>query len=619
VVPGKKRATLRGMTARDEAEALIQDGYRVWPISRATRTPVRAGFARSNGPDVCAAAEEFTDATEVGVLCGPCPAAGPGARYVCVDYDGPVPADARVGGAPTLTSKDGAHAWYRVPPGVTGFRQSQHVRGGDGWAVDTRDYGGYARETTDGEPLWDAECGMSHPRDITQAEVDALFGPSAVVAPVPPTPPRIGPRTEPAPAWVDAFVARVVRNPDHTNECYAAAASALAASGWANPEIEAAMLAWTPGHPTLPGRHLASALRAANTRRDGGVIPGFPKLAELGIPFATTAPERLDISAIMLEAQANAPAKGASTPPFYLLSAQDMLDADLPDIQWVCEALSLAPGAPGLCTGYSGVGKTTALQDLALAVATPDRLWLSHYPVRHGAVAHVDLEQGRQQTIRTYRALGLSPEADLVCSVLPQWQLTDPASVAELAKLAVGRVLIIIDSFRAACLSGDENASEFAAPLADLSKISEATGCTFMLNHHSGKNNSDRMRSARGTSAITAACSVHWSFEREDLDPATRPCLQLIKSRNHATEAMVWETYVEKVGTAESFQLHARAQPAPEPEDVELEASILDAIANDSFRNIPELAKALGRRKQDVAAAARRLGVVNQKGSLIIP
>jgi len=194
-----------------------------------------------------------------------------------------------------------------------------------------------------------------------------------------------------------------------------------------------------------------------------------------------------------------------------------------------------------------------------------------------------------------------------VCSVLPQWQLTDPASVAELAKLAVGRVLIIIDSFRAACLSGDENASEFAAPLADLSKISEATGCTFMLNHHSGKNNSDRMRSARGTSAITAACSVHWSFEREDLDPATRPCLQLIKSRNHATEAMVWETYVEKVGTAESFQLHARAQPAPEPEDVELEASILDAIANDSFRNIPELAKALGRRKSFVEFRPRRV------------
>lgn len=549
------------MSVRDEAEALIQDGFRVWPISRATRTPIRAGFARANGPEVCASAEEFTDATEVGVLCGPCPAAGPNARYVCVDYDGPVPAENRVGGAPTLTSKDGAHEWYRVPPEVTGFRQTQHLRTGPGWGVDTRDFGGYARETTDGEPLWDSECGMSHPRDITQAEVDALFPPAA--APAAPYVPPAGPRITPSQASVASFVHRVVSNPDATNQCFGALGACLASWSWSDADIAAAIASWF-GDYSL-GRHPDSAIRAANTRRTGGVVPGFPKMAELGVTWAAERPAELDVTAVILAAQTEAPACGE--PPFYLRSARDIRTKELPDIQWVCEALSLAPGAPGLCTGYSGVGKTTALQDLALSVATPGRRWLNYYPVRHGRVAHVDLEQGEQQTYRTYRALGLdetTPDDALACSVLPQWQLTDPENLASLTRLAVGRTLIIIDSFRAACLSGDENASEFAAPLAELSKISEATGCTFMLNHHSGKNNSDRMRSARGTSAITAACSVHWSFEREDLDPATRPCLQLIKSRNHATEAMVWETYVEKVGTADSFQLHARANGGAE-------------------------------------------------------
>lgn len=387
------------------------------------------------------------------------------------------------------------------------------------------------------------------------------------VEPPTPQPAPAGPRRDPSVAARNALVCRWLSNPDGTNRLAGALGATLADWGWSDADVAAWMAAWLHADPKL-AKHTDDALRGAAKRRAGDRIVGFPVLdTELGV--GVWAPERaeLDITAVILAARSDAPAPVCGEPPFYLRSARDIRTKELPDIQWVCEALSLAPGAPGLCTGYSGVGKTTALQDLALAVATPGRRWLNCYPVRHGRVAHVDLEQGEQQTYRTYRALGLdetTPDDALACSVLPQWQLTDPENLAALTRLAVGRTLIIIDSFRAACLSGDENASEFAAPLANLSKISEATGCTFMLNHHSGKNNSDRMRSARGTSAITAACSVHWSFEREDLDPVTRPCLQLIKSRNHATEAMVWETYVEKVGTADSFQLHARANAGAE-------------------------------------------------------
>ena len=413
---------------------------------------------------------------------------------------------------------------------------------------------------------------------------------------------------------------RWLSNPDGTNRLAGATGACLAEWGWSDAEVEGFLAAWLHADPRLP-KHTDDALRGAAKRRAGDRIVGFPTLvAELGGAWAAERPAELgaeEILAMVVEAGAVANAED-SGPPFHLRSADDILNKELPPIQWVCEALSFAPGAPGLCTGYSGTGKTTTLQDFALSVATPGRLFLNYFPVRHGAVAHVDLEQGEQQTYRTYRALGLTREAQLHASILPSWQLTDVDNLRALARLAVGRTLIIIDSFRAACLSGDENSSEFAAPLAELGRISEGTGCAFMLNHHSGKNNSDRMRSARGTSAITAACSVHWSFEREDLDPATRPCLQLVKSRNHATSAMVWETFVEKVGDAESFSLHARANAGAESEDVELQSSIVEAI-HVPTRNIADLAKSLGRRKQDVVVEARRLGVVIQDGILVIP
>jgi hypothetical protein len=499
---------------------------------------------------------------------------------------------------------------------VTGFRQSTGLRRGDGWAVDTRDYGGYAIETRDGEPLWDVSAvGADWPRDLTQAEVDALCGvPAPAAAPSPYTPPTT--RVRPSKAWVNAFVARVVGTPERTNDCLGACGAALAASGWTNDEIGAALDAWFGTYPL--GRHRDSALRAADKRRADDRVPCFPRLAELGVPWQEDRPAEPDISAAILSAQAQANAPAGGTPPFYLRSAYDIATKPLPDIQWVCEALSLAPGAPGLCTGYSGVGKTTALQDLALAVATPGRRWLGYYEVRHGAVAHVDLEQGEQQTYRTYRALGITPAATLACSVLPQWQLTDPENLEALARLAVGRTLVIIDSFRAACLSGDENASEFAAPLAQLSKISEATGCTFMLNHHSGKNNSDRMRSARGTSAITAACSVHWSFERETLSPDVRPCLELIKSRNHATDVMVWKTYVEKVGTAEAFSLHARADAGASAGDDSADLAIAEAVSEGNYQSVKALIAAAGigtkAGQQAIRRALRAGTVVHQNG-----
>lgn len=443
------------------------------------------------------------------------------------------------------------------------------------------------------------------------------------------TPPAT--RQLPSQASTNALVTRWLSNPDGTNRLAGATGSALAEWGWSDTDIEAYLAHWLRADPKLH-KHTDDALRGAASRRAGDRIVGFPALAEtLGQQFEAERPERLDVSALLLASAGDAPATahttprlGSPEPPFHWVTGDEMLAYQLPDVRWLVEALSFAPGAPGLCTGYSGTGKTTTLQDLALSVATEGRRFLSHYSVRHGRVAHIDLEQGTQQTLRTYRALGLERGAQLECSVLPSWRLTDRESQAALAQAAVGRTLIIIDSFRVACLGVDENSSDFAEPLGLLGQISEATGCAFMLNHHSGKGYQDTPHmSARGSSAITAAVSVHWSFERKPLTPDMRPCLQIVKSRNHATDAMVWQSWVEMVSAPRrgegGFELHARANAGAPAGDVELDAVVLDAVNGGSIRNIGELAAVVGRRKQDVGAAAKRLGVVNQNGILIIP
>jgi hypothetical protein len=103
--------------------------------------------------------------------------------------------------------------------------------------------------------------------------------------------------------------------------------------------------------------------------------------------------------------------------------------------------------------------------------------------------------------------------------------------------------LVIIDSLLAstAAFLEDENASGAREPLDFLTHVSETTGAVVLVIHHSKKDRSDRMTSARGTSAITDAVSVHITFERDDLNPGTHPVLALGKVRNERTPRTLGE------------------------------------------------------------------------------
>jgi hypothetical protein len=72
-----------------------------------------------------------------------------------------------------------------------------------------------------------------------------------------------------------------------------------------------------------------------------------------------------------------------------------------------------------------------------------------------------------------------------------------------------GADLCIIDSLRAACPSLDENDSRIRVPLDMLLRVSEKTGCTFLVIHHARKDNKTNgaggNQNMRGNSAINDA------------------------------------------------------------------------------------------------------------------
>jgi len=239
--------------------------------------------------------------------------------------------------------------------------------------------------------------------------------------------------------------------------------------------------------------------------------------------------------------------------------------AQLPPVQWVCRELCIGPGRPTLVAGYGFSGKTLATQAAVLAVAAGERIW-GRFFARQGRVLHLDYEQGRHATGRRYQRLafasGITEEqvaGNLVTVYFPEVYLTDSTAEEELVKACEGVSLCLIDSFRAACPGVDENASEVRVYLDKLTRVSERTGCAFVVVHHAGKSNPDRDKreTARGSSAIFDACGTVLSLSAK---AAYEPVLvEIVKVSASATgkHAEAFHLAIEDVPDDDAHDLQA--------------------------------------------------------------
>jgi predicted transcriptional regulator len=222
------------------------------------------------------------------------------------------------------------------------------------------------------------------------------------------------------------------------------------------------------------------------------------------------------------EAWAECHEKGRPASPIEFITGA-ALSAPQPRRKWVCEDLGLAPGRVSLFVGYGASGKTFAAQALGLGVASGSKAW-GQFGVTQGPVVHLDCEMGRWSITDRYQRLakgmGLQSERwtdRLFVASHPGVRLDELEKAEDLLRrtiLSTGAKLMILDSLRALTPSTDENDSKIRASLDLLSRLSDQTGCTFVVIHHAGKTErSDSRQAPRGSSAIFDACDCVIQFE----------------------------------------------------------------------------------------------------------
>jgi len=173
-----------------------------------------------------------------------------------------------------------------------------------------------------------------------------------------------------------------------------------------------------------------------------------------------------------------------------------------------------------MLAGYGSSMKTLTCQALAVAVAAGKPVW-GHFPTPAPLrVRHVDAEQGLFDTRLRYQRLILAAglHADdlgdrLELVSFPLVNLSKVDSESEWERAADGWDVLILDSLRALTPGVDENSSEVRRCLDPLTKISDKTGCAFIIIHHAkkqgkpeeGLNGAERVR---GSSGIFDACGA---------------------------------------------------------------------------------------------------------------
>lgn len=219
----------------------------------------------------------------------------------------------------------------------------------------------------------------------------------------------------------------------------------------------------------------------------------------------------------------------AADPLAFLTCGTDVIFRPLPPVPWAVEGLRLCPGAVSMVAGFGYSGKTVAAQAMAVSIAAGVPVW-DRFACRQGRVLHVDYEQGSRLTFERYQRLARGLEIEqreldgrLRVAVLPTMRLDSVEAEATLSRAAEGCVLGIVDSLRAGAPTLDENASEIRIPLDMLSRVSERTGCAWLVLHHARKPSQDATGGARmsirGSGALYDACSSVLVFEGRKNEP----------------------------------------------------------------------------------------------------
>jgi AAA domain len=164
---------------------------------------------------------------------------------------------------------------------------------------------------------------------------------------------------------------------------------------------------------------------------------------------------------------------------------------------------------------------------MAGSIASGQHVW-NCYTARRGRVIHIDYEQAFRLTRERYQRLAagvmVTPDelaGHLSVVAMPQVYLDDPKHEAFLTAAVEGYDMAIVDSLRACGPSIEENGSSVRGLLDMLNRVSDNTGCCFIVIHHARKPARDGASAGgakmaiRGSGAIFDACASVVILEAE--------------------------------------------------------------------------------------------------------
>jgi hypothetical protein len=192
-----------------------------------------------------------------------------------------------------------------------------------------------------------------------------------------------------------------------------------------------------------------------------------------------------------------------------LVELGDLLSRPVVPVDWILQE-RLAAGSVSIVASKPKVGKSTLARNLALAIARGEPFL--GWPVKHGTVLYLALEERSEDVAADFRALGADGSEDIL--------LADAGTALDVVTILRERkpVLLVVDPlFRLLSVRDEKAYAEMYGALGPLIDIARQTGTHILCLHHSSKlAKAEAIDAPIGSTALGGAVSTLLVMRRTD-------------------------------------------------------------------------------------------------------
>jgi hypothetical protein len=206
----------------------------------------------------------------------------------------------------------------------------------------------------------------------------------------------------------------------------------------------------------------------------------------------------------------------SGAPKLRVLDTRALLTTPPPPLDWLADGV-FCRGRLSLPGGREKRGKSLVQLVLGLTMAAGGGQ-VAGITVKPGKVLLIDGENGEDEIHRRLRAVGLDLRHSGNFTAVEARGFDLRRDLAEVARLATGFDLVLLDSFRALWRGDERDEAEVAAALDPLRQLAHDTATAYALTHHAQKGGDEY----RGSSAIGACVDWCVMLDRVSGDPEGR-------------------------------------------------------------------------------------------------